>query len=98
MESVAEQQLRIAAGLAWNVRWSFAADMNGDGLVTISDAWLWLKWIFFAPGDLLLLLLMSHGTSVALFFEINPASLYGALSGMFSVFIWLWVIVLYRAG
>jgi hypothetical protein len=56
------QQLRIAAEFAWNIRWKIAWDMNGDGMVTISDVWLWLKWIFFAPGDLLLLLLMKYRT------------------------------------
>jgi hypothetical protein len=42
------QQLRIAADLVWDARWKFAWDMNGDGAVTFSDAWLWLKWVFFA--------------------------------------------------
>lgn len=40
--SVAEQQLKIAADLAWNIRWRIAWDMNADGVVTISDVGLWL--------------------------------------------------------
>ena len=86
--SATEQQLRIAAEFAWNIRWKIAWDMNGDGVVTISDAWLWLKWIFFAPGDLLLLLLMSYGAPIALFLEINPASMSGMLSGVISAIVW----------
>jgi hypothetical protein len=30
--------------------WQFAADMNGDGVVTISDVWLWFKWLYFYPA------------------------------------------------
>jgi hypothetical protein len=65
-------ELRNAADFAWHVRWNIVSDMNGDGTVTISDAWLWFKWLFFAPGDFLLLLLMKYGTAIALFLEINP--------------------------
>ena len=86
--SAAEQQLKIVADLAWNVRWQIALDMNGDGLVTISDMWLWLKWIFFAPGDLLLLLLMKYWTPIALFLEISPKDLSGFFSGLISSFVW----------
>src|SRR5712675_1416458 len=54
----------IAIGLdpnsAWDVRWIFLADMNRDGYVTISDFWLWIKWVFYAPGDWILLMLMMH--------------------------------------
>ena len=78
--SITAQQLQNAADLAWHARWNIAWDMNGDGMVTISDALLWLKWTFFAPGDLLLLLLMSYGTPIALFLEINPSWLSGVLS------------------
>jgi hypothetical protein len=67
--------------------------MNGDGMVTISDVWLWLKWIFFAPGDFLLLVLMKYGTSVALFLEITPANISGVLSGVISAFVWFVMII-----
>ena len=87
------EQLISAADLAWSARWKIAWDMNGDGVVTISDAWLWLKWVFFAPGDFLLLLLMKHGTAIALFLEIYPGSLYGWLSGLISAAIWFFVIL-----
>ena|SRR5713101_7473981 len=89
---LAEQQLKIADDLVWDIRWHIAWDMNGDGVVTISDAGLWLKWIFFAPGDLLLLLLMMYGTPAALFLEINPDSLSGFLSGLISASLWLYLL------
>src|SRR2546423_95062 len=87
--SLAEQQLKIAADFAWNIRWKIAWDMNGDGIVTISDGWLWLKWIFFGPGDFSLLLLMKYGTPVAVFLEIRPESMFGWLSGLTSAMAWL---------
>jgi hypothetical protein len=82
------QQLRIAADLAWDARWKFASDMNGDGAVTFSDASLWLKWVFFAPGDLLLLLLLKFGTVAAVFLQVSPTDLSGWISGLVSAAIW----------
>lgn len=90
MEQMTEQQLRLAADLAWNSRWQFAWDMNGDGLVTTADAWLWLKWILLAPGDFLLLQLMMHGAPVASFLQLRPgSSLAGFLSVLISAIVWL---------
>ena len=92
IESMTQEQLRAAAELAWADRWQVALDMNGDGLVTVLDAWLWLKWIVLAPGDVLLLLLMKHGTSVAFALQMHPQSgLYGYLSALISVAAWLFV-------
>jgi hypothetical protein len=90
IESLAEQELRAAADFAWNIRWQIAWDMNGDGAVTVSDAWIWLKWIFCAPGDFLLLLFMMYGTAVALLLQIRPgSSLCSFLSVLISVTVWL---------
>jgi hypothetical protein len=97
MEPMNEQQLRLAADLAWNSRWQFAWDMNGDGLVTSTDAWLWLKWIALAPGDCLLLLLMMHGTPIASFLQLRPGSgLAGFLSALISAVVWLFAASLRR--
>ncbi len=73
-------------------QWSFIADMNHDGLVTISDIWLWIKWLFFYPGDVLLQGLLSNG--MAPFFEITPESFGGWGSGVLSVFAWFYLYVL----
>jgi len=56
-DSIDEKLLKFACGkfllggaiIDNNRQWSFTADMNLDGVVTISDSWLWFKWIFFYP-------------------------------------------------
>jgi hypothetical protein len=30
-------------------------DMNGDGVVSISDLWMWFEWSFWLIGDLIIL-------------------------------------------
>lgn len=77
--------------------WRFVADMNFDGLVTVSDTWLWFKWLYFYPGDLLLLGLMRGAAPVAIFFEISDGSFGGEFSGVVSFFAWLVVFILVRA-
>jgi hypothetical protein len=62
------------------------SDMNLDGVVTISDAWLWAKWAYFLPGDMFALVLL--GTPVGNFLEINITSLEGIGSGVLSFFFW----------
>jgi len=88
-------QLRAAADAAWSQRWHFVSDLNGDGLITISDTLVWAKWIFFAPGDWLLLMLMSHAPAVAIFLELTPANPYGLLSGIVSGLVWFMAFILY---
>ena len=53
--------------------WLFKADMDHNGFVTISDTWLWFKWLFFYPGDLLILGLMKFG-DINTFFELSASS------------------------
>ena len=69
--------------------WAFAADMNGDGAVTVSDLWLWAKWLYFYPGDLFFYGLMSGPKALASFFELSPANYGGIVSGALSLFVWL---------
>jgi len=74
--------------LLWERVLQIGWDMNRDGQVTISDVPLWFSWLFFLPGDLVLLLLL--GTTVGNFLEISRASLGGFGSGILSVlFVWL---------
>jgi hypothetical protein len=61
-------------------------DMNLDGVVTISDVWLWLQWLYFLPGDLAALVLLD--SPVGNFFEITLGSLQGVGSGVLSFFFW----------
>jgi hypothetical protein len=61
-------------------------DMNLDGVVTISDVWLWLQWLYFLPGDLAALVLLD--SPVGDFFEITLSSLQGIGSGVLSFMFW----------
>ena len=70
-------------------QWSFVADMNQSGAITISDVWLWFKWLYFYPGDYLLYIVIDRLPSAANFFEITPESYGGILSGFFSLLTWL---------
>ena len=65
-------------------QWSFVADMNYNGLVTISDVWLWFKWLYFYPGDLFIYLSVNSFPSFASFFEISYNDYSGFLSGVVS--------------
>lgn len=67
--------------------WSFQADMNWDGVVTISDIWLWFKWLYFYPGDGLLHIIISW-PSVATFFELSVNDFGGGFSGVISFIVW----------
>ena len=91
--SFAMQQLRAAAEQAWDIRWRIASDMNGDGVVTIADVGLWVKWIFLAPGDLLVLLTLIYATPIALFLEISTNNISGFMSAALSLFTWLIIVV-----
>lgn len=84
-----DEQLVQLANVLWDLRWNFRTDANGDGAITISDAWLWVKWVFFAPGDLALLLLMKEVPSLGNFLELSVSSLGGVGSFILSAFVWL---------
>ncbi len=69
-------------------QWSFLADMNQSGAITISDVWLWFKWLFFYPGDWIfkhILLGLGSGN----FFEISNNSYGGFFSGLISFTVWV---------
>ena len=65
--------------------WSFVADMNFDGSISISDVWLWIKWLYFYPGDGLVYLLLNKAPSIASFFEMAISSYGGVFSGIVSL-------------
>ena len=68
--------------------WKFVADMNYDGSITISDVWLWFKWLYFYPGDGLIYLLIYISPKIAHFFELTDESYGGILSFILSFFVW----------
>jgi hypothetical protein len=72
--------------------WSFVKDMNYDYLITISDVWLWFKWLYFYPGDFLLSKIIY--TKFGAFFELYKINYGGYFSGMCSTIFWLLTIVI----
>jgi hypothetical protein len=80
-----------AMTLLWNARWHFAADMNGDGIFTISDVWLMVKYVYFAPGDLVIFAHLSDRELPTLF-ELDASWLYGWTSGVISGLVWFIVL------
>jgi len=71
-------------------RLQVSSDMNLDGVITISDVLLWLKWLYFLPGDLAALILL--GTPAGDFFEITLRSVQGVGSGVLSFLFWFVII------
>ena len=76
----------------------FAADMNGDGAVTIRDVVLWVKHAYFLPGDSLLWFLVTYLRPVARFLEVGMADYQGFFSGFVSAFAWFVALVLLGAA
>lgn len=81
---------------AWALRWAFDLDMNHDGQVTISDIGILCRWIFFAPGDCILLGIMLKMPGFAAFLELTPQFLYGWWSAFLSLIAWVCVLPLFR--
>ena len=76
--------------------WGLKADMNGDGVTTISDVTAWAEWLYFYPGDYILSLALDS-PDLTQFLEISSPTVYGGwLSGIFSAGIWLVVVVASR--
>jgi hypothetical protein len=61
--------------------------MNGDGVFTIDDVWLMVKYVYFAPGDLVIFAHMADPDLPTLF-ELNASWLYGWASGVISGIAW----------
>jgi hypothetical protein len=75
----------------WQYRqWKFVADMNGDGLVTTSDAPLWVHWLFYLPGDAFIA--QFGDTRLGTFLEVTPASFGSTTSAVLSAVLWLLVL------
>lgn len=74
-------------------RFRFVADMNADGAYTISDVWLQVKWIFFAPGDGIICFIGS-APNLAEFFEISYSSFGNAFSATIGALVWPFAILI----
>ena len=73
----------------YSKRWDFVADMDYSDAVTITDVWLWFKWIFFYPGDFIIAFTVQETPKVARFLELSYADFGGVLSGVISFIIWV---------
>ncbi len=65
-------------------RWTFAWDMNADGVFTISDIGALFNWLFFAPGDYAIYVTITKFPRVAIFLELSASSYGGWFSGILS--------------
>jgi len=80
-------------------QWKFVYDMNGDGLITISDVWAWVGWLFYYPGDLVIYWTLSveelahRIKQFSTFFEVLPPSHGGWVSMLISLVFWLSVLL-----
>ena len=54
--------------------WAFVEDMDYNGVITISDVWLWFKWLYFYPGDLIVYILLNDAPEIGQFFEMSKKS------------------------
>ena len=75
-------------------QWQFVADMNRNGMLTMSDVWLWVKWAYFWPGDGLIYLAITKTPGLAVFFELSYSKFGGPLSLFLSFPIWVIFLVL----
>lgn len=71
----------------------FLSDPNMDGVFSISDVWLLIKWAACLPGNTLLGLTGDYLPRVAGFFEITPASQFGWPAWGISVIAWFFLVV-----
>lgn len=76
-------------------QWEFVADMSQNGLVTVSDLWLWIKWLYFWPGDGLIYLAILKTPAIAEFFELSAAKYGGPLSLFLSFPMWILALVVF---
>ena len=75
--------------------WTFRDDMNGDGRITIRDAWAIATSLLFYPGDLAIYYVYHHLPKLALalraiaeFFEVHPIWYGGVFSFFLSLIAW----------
>jgi hypothetical protein len=64
---------------------------NGDGVFTIDDVWLMVRYVYFAPGDLLVFGQMADPDLPTLF-DLDASWLYGWASGTISGLVWFIVL------
>ena len=72
--------------------WEFAADMNLDGIFTISDIMAILIQLFFLPGDSLLFFILNYLPKVTELLELSYDNYHGMFAGIVSFIVWVLLI------
>ncbi|PSW06582.1 hypothetical protein [Photobacterium lipolyticum] len=72
--------------------WSFVADMNYSGSVTVTDVGLWVQWLFFYPGDIVINMMTTFFPQASGLLGINNEVYGGLISFILSCFLW-WVML-----
>ena len=72
--------------------WEFVADMNSDGVFTISDIIEIFIQLFFLPGDSLLFLILSYLPKATKLLELSYDNYHGVFAGIVSFIVWVFLI------
>ena len=73
-------------------RFHIVKDMNGDGMFSISDVWLIIKFIWWLPAKAVVY--MAQGSTLAAFFEVTCSTGESWGGGIFSLAAWFFAFVL----
>ena len=74
-------------------RFHLVIDMNGDGVFSISDVWLMLKFLWLLPAKVVVSLALAY-PGLATFFEINCSTGESWGGGIFSLVAWFFALLL----
>lgn len=72
--------------------WEFVADMNSDGVFTLSDIIAILIQLFFLPGDSLLFLILNYLPKATKLLELSYDNYHGVFAGIVSFIVWVFLI------
>lgn len=75
-----------------------AWDANGDGIITISDIWLLVKWLACIPGNSFLDAITTYTPRVATFFEVSDLYQYNSFAWIFSAVVWVFTFAVISSG
>jgi len=72
--------------------WEFVADMNSDGIFTMSDIIEIFIQLFFLPGDSLLFLILNYLPKVTQLLELSYDNYHGMFAGIVSCIVWVFLL------
>jgi len=80
------------SGLVAPRNWSFVADMNYSGSVTVTDVGLWAQWLFFYPGDIVIYIMTNFFPQSSDLLGVSLGSYGGVISFLLSFVLW-WLVL-----